>query len=542
MEPLEEKEETFGTKTASIVYSISTGQFISTIIVLLTFVAITRMLQPEKYGLYSFAFGYSTLIDAFAAFGVGAYFTTKISIHVYKKEKEQIFNVMRAGFAVLIPIAVGLTLFGIVLSPYIANVAFASLGIEPITLMLASLTIFFAMVQAASSQALIGFGKGWYCSLVGTVTNAIQLVASVMLIVLGYGVNGAVAGMLIGYIVGTGMGIYYMFRFSAKYGKFKLFIPARSDIKAAFDFSAPIGVNKFLTTALQNFSIIFLGLYVTTATLGNYGAAVKGYNFMFFVYQTMTTILVPAFSIASVLKMKDTLHASYNSLLRYSMLLTLPLVVYPAVFAGPAVYLFISKSYTTADIYLSLIAIGTAIGIVNSYLDSLMLAAGKTRKTMVYNVYSGIVQLILLVIIVPYVAKYGQIATVIGAILSIFFIGNIISNFLFIRGVRRMLKVNLTKVRMLRVFVTNAILGIILAAFLIASGFILPASHHSINDAIQLVLGLVVMMLAYPVIMVMLKVIDKDDLQSIKDATARLPVIKKPVHYLLRYTAHFLPS
>ncbi len=545
MEPIKEQTETFGAKTASMVYSVTTGQFLSTVITLAMFIALTRMLQPQNYGLYAFAIGYATLIDAVSGFGVGAYFSTKISINMYKKDSEQIFRVIRSGFAILLPVAAFLTLFGIALSPYIADVAFKGVGIGPLTLMLASATIFFTMLQGTASHALIGFGKSWYFSLVGTIVNVIQLVISILLIYLGYGVNGAIAGLLVGYMVGSVLGVYYLLRFSSRYGKFRFIMPARKDIKAAFSFSAPIGVNRFLTSSLQNFSIILLGLYVVTATLGNYGAAMKGYNFMFFVYGTMTTILVPAFSIAGVVKERGTLHTSYNSLLRYSMLLTLPLIVYPAVFAGPGVYLFISRSYATAGIFLSLISLGTAIGIVNSYLDSMMLAAGKTRKTMVYNTISGIIQLALLVTVVPYVyaaSGHSQLLTVIAAILSVFFVGNIISNVLFQNGVRKHLGVSLKEAKILRVFAANAVLGVILLAFLVASGTLLSSAATWLQDVAQLVAGITITMIVYPMLTVFFRALDREDLKTIGASTAKLPLIKKPIALFLGYTAHFLPS
>jgi O-antigen/teichoic acid export membrane protein len=535
--------EGFGARTATLVYSITAGQLASTILTLITFIAITRMLQPANYGLYSFAFGFSTLIDAFAAFGVGAYFATKLSIYSIKKDREEIFNVVRSGYAVLIPIAIFLTLLGIALSPLVASLA-SGINIQAATLMFASATIFFLMIQGASTQALIGFGKPWLSSFVGASTNLVQLVASVGLIYYGYGVNGAIAGMLIGYIYGTVLGVYYMYKFASEYGKLELFIPPMKKIKAAFDYSAPIGINKFLTTALQNFSIILLGIYLVSVagqvTLGNYGAAIKGYNFLFFVYQTMTTILIPAFSIAIVTKAKKHLHGSYNDLLRYSMLLTLPLIVYPAVFAGPGIYLFISQSYSTAAIYLTLISIGTGIGIINAYLDSLMLAEGKTRKTMVYNIESSIIQLVLLLILVPlFYYRYGSFASVLGAIVAVFFIGNIISNVLFMNGVKKEMKIKLEERSMLNIFLCNIALGILLAAFLLGSNVLLAGLGTDLLDIMQLAAGIVLVLVFYPILMAAFGLIRRKDIEVIRAATKKLPLMQTAIAVFTNYTERF---
>ncbi len=527
------QKETYGSRTAHIIYSITTGQFFSAIVAGITLIAVTRLLQPSNYGLYSFAFGYSALVDAVGAFGIGVYLSSHIAVYALERKRKELNGVVLSSYIIIIIVGGLLTMLGVLLSPYIANVLFKNLGVSAITLMLASATIFFSMTQAAHAQALIGFGKGWRTSIINVSTNIIQLIASVFFIYAGFGVSGAVAGMLVGYISGTILGYYYVYAELARFGKVELYLPSKKMVMEAMRFSTPIGANNLLVTATSNFSILFIGLYVTTAVLGNYGAALRGFAFLSIIYQTMGIILVPAFSMAKVYKKKGSLHPSYNNLIAYSLLLTLPLIVYPAVFATPGIRLFLSSSYTTAGIFMTLIAAGTALNLLSTYLSSLMIAAGKTGKVLKFNLAAAVAQLVAMIILVPFFSVFG-------AIVAIFFIGNIIADVIFINGVRKLFNMKLESRKLLYLFMSNVALGILLGIFVLGSNLLLAALPLDYLYTIQLVFGAVLVAILYPVVVTLFKVVSRKDLATIKHATGRISLLTKPIDLFIGYSSYLL--
>ena len=50
---------------------------------------------------------------------------------------------------------------------------------------------------------------------------------------------------------------------------------------------------------MQNFSVIFLGFFVSEVVIGNYGTALKGLSVIMVFYASVVTVLLPTFSEAA---------------------------------------------------------------------------------------------------------------------------------------------------------------------------------------------------------------------------------------------------
>ena len=390
-----------GRRTARILSAVLIGQILSIAITGITIILIARLLQPSSYGAYTFAFGYASFIDAVGGLGIGAYLSRYFAIWIFKRKKEKMMRILSSALFIFIISSILITLLALSLSGYLSNTLYASLGIPEITLVTSSLMIFFVMAQSVEMQALIGLGKGAFSSFTGVAGNAVQLIGSVGLVLYGFGVEGALIGMLVGYVASSMVGAYFIYRALREYGPIKLVWPKKKELKETAKFAFPIGVNNMLNDGMQNFSILFLGLYVSKIFLGNYGAALKGLTAVILLHNSINNVLLPAFSTARFEKAKKSLHETYNKVLGYSLVLIIPLLVYLAVFSKPAVFLLLSNSYSLAPSYLSWIVIGAVINTVSLFVSSLIISRGKTIKVLKYNAIVALVEVALLVILTP---------------------------------------------------------------------------------------------------------------------------------------------
>ena len=523
-------EDGVGRKAVKVLYPLFLGQFFGIVLTAATFIIVTRLLGPSGYGAYVFAFGFSALVNGVSAFGVGAYFNSTLARLAYRKDGNGMLRAISSGYIIVGSIGIMLSLAGVALSGPIAHF-FPRVGIAPLTLMLASSQIFFYMISMIAVNGLIGLSRSGLASVANILVDIIQLALSIALTIL-YGVNGAVVAMLIGYAVGAALGTVLLAVAVSKYIKPRVVMPGREAIRNTFSFVWPIAAKNFLSTGMNNFSILFLGLFVAAAALGNYGAANRGLTLVAMMYGTFGQGLLNTFATVKSMKKADEVNLTYNSIMRFSLLFMLPVVVFVGVMAAPSLFLLISANYATAPLYLTLMCIGTTIGLFSTNISNLLISEGHTRSILRITLISAVVQLVLMVALVPEIK-------VIGAIVAIYFIGNSIAFVLFAREARRKFGLSIDKRANATLYLGNLVLGLVLMVWLMLSA---PLEHalpmHGLAYIVQLAAAFVIAVVAYPALLVALHGIGPKDIADLRDATARLGIFSRVMNLFLGYSEH----
>lgn len=521
-------QESIGRKAVKVLYPLFIGQFFGLILTAATFIIVTRLLGPSQYGVYVFAFGFSALVNGVAAFGVGAYFSSELAGLAYRKDGGGMLNALHSGYLIAGGVGVLLSIMGIALSGAISGV-FPNVGITPLTIELASAQIFFYMISMIAVNGLVGLSRSGLASIANIAIDSVQLLLSVALTIM-YGVNGAVAAMLIGYAFGALLGTAFIARAVSRYVKPRLAMPPREHLRKTFAFVWPIAANNFLNTGMANFSILFLGLFVTAAALGNYGAANRGLTLIAMLYGTFGQGLLNTFTTARSIKGAGEVNATYNSIMKFSLVFMLPVIVFVGVMAAPSMYLLISSGYADAPLFLTLMCIGTMVGVYGTNISNLLISGGHTRSVLYINLVSAVVQLVIILALVP-----GT--KVVGAIISIYFIGNIVELILFVRAAFMKFRLHLEARDTYLLYAGNIVLGVVLAAWLLASnGIVHLVRVPDAAYAVQIGVAAIIAALLYPVLLVLLGAVDRKDLDALREATAKLGAVSVVMGWFLRYS------
>ncbi len=512
------KKKSIGSEAGRTLSFLYLGQILGAIITILTFIYVTRFLGPSNYGIYVFAIGFSALVSAVGNFGIGSYMSKNLSLFSYKKNIEGINRTISSSYILLFIVALILTLIGILISGVVSGVFISKINISYITLTIASCIIFFSMIQNVNVHALAGFSGGKQAAVTSITVDIIQLISIVALLLLGLGVNGAVLGILLGNIIGSMLSIFFILRIAKTYKGFRLFMPKKKMLSEVFNFSFPLAINNVLNTAMQNFSILFLGFYVTSAIIGNYGAALKGLNFATIAYGTMSMVVLPIFAKINASKKAKEIGNSYTKVMVYSLVLTLPFIIFVSAMAQPAVYLLLSNKYYLAPLFLTLITLGVAINMIAYYIGSILASNGLTKKMLKYNGVSVAIQLLLLMVLTPY---FG----VLGVILPVFILGGLMNDILLIMAVKNNVSAKINYKRIIACVVGALLLYIPLSIAFITSSIIL-----------QLILGFILSIVFYPIILSFLNIIGADDISGIRSFVPKVPFLSKAFDYILSYT------
>ena len=100
---------------------------------------------------------------------------------------------------------------------------------------------------------------------------------------------------------------------------------------------------------------------------------------------------------------------------------------------------------------------------------------------------------------------------------------------LYIRGTGKMLFFSISRARVYRVLFANVLLGVITALVLLIT-----------NSEWIMFLGAVVLILVYPMLLALLKIVDRGDIEKIRGFAHMLKLIGRPIVWFLRYTDFFI--
>ena len=162
-------------------------------------------------------------------------------------------------------------------------------------------------------------------------------------------------------------------------------------------------------------------------------------------------------------------------------------------------------------------AFGIIINLAGTYITSLFVAKGKMKQLILYGLISALAQVIAVIALVP---GFGAV----GAIIAIFIIGGIFDSYLFLRGVGKVLKIRTEYKKLAMAFASNIVLSA-----LFAIGLVLPGS------ILQLLYGVIVLLLAYPPLLVCFRAMNAKDVDSIKGAVEKLPFLSASLGPMLGY-------
>ncbi|MGA3020582.1 MAG: oligosaccharide flippase family protein [Candidatus Micrarchaeales archaeon] len=514
------EKESLGSRSARTFSVLTVGRGIGLLISIITIVIIARMLGPSRYGVYTLAFAFFLFIGSTNNFGFGMYLTKHLSEYVEKGDRRSFGKALISGYFLVTLTGALLTVIGIFVSGFATSLLQAS-GVNYQDFVLASCTLLFFMIYGVSDYALIGLDKNTVAVVLENVENVVMLVASAVLIELGYGPYGAIAGMLISYAFAAALGTFLVFRFARKWMRRRFEMPSAGELRRALGFSLPVAVNNFLGNGIASFGTLFLGFFVSAYAVGNYGVANRSSSVFALIYSTAAVTLLPTLTIARTRRNKrsemNKFESVYNKVLLYSIIITVPIIAYFGIFSSAIIYLLVSRNFSSAPLYLAVMALGITINLAGTYITSLFVAMNKTRQLIIYSLISTLAQFIFLIILVP---SQG----VIGAIIAIFLVGGIFDSYLFLRGARSVLGVKTKYRKLLLTFASNIVL-----ALLFSLG--LSFSHLSV----QLVYGVIVLLLAYPLLLVLFKVMNSKDIEMVGDSVKKVPVLYSFVRPLLRY-------
>ena len=493
------------------------SKIIGAVVTLLLLVFLARFLKPVDYGIYTIVIALYTLLGMGGNFGMGTALRKKLSEKEVSKERKK--ELVSNGFAIAGIISLAIMLIGIAISGFLATAIYHNSSMY-YPIIIAAICVLLSVLFNLSVAVLVGLGSTRHSSIANIVYAVSQAIFVVALVLLGYGVLGAVAGLAISLLIGFIYAILHI------YGSIGAFVPKFKNAisKELASFSIPVVTSNIAISGTTSLAILLLGVFATTAVVGSYGAAYKLGRFFELLMTSMTFVILPAFSYTLTNEsISKKIAGIYNNSIYYAFVFLLPILAYAVATTKPLTRLLFGSAYVGAPLYFAFISVGTVIGLIGSFAGQLIIGNGDTKRFMKYQLAVVLVEVVLLAVLVPY-------EKVAGALIAVFAVGPILMDALYIKALRSQFSIRMEWKRLGRLVLSTLMLFAVLFA-------VTMAMHYS---RIAVLANIIIGLLLYPPMLAATGAMEKRNLDFIAESMSKIRQLRKPASVAIRYIGFFI--
>jgi O-antigen/teichoic acid export membrane protein len=335
------------------------GLVISTVISAIATIFIARLLGSDLYGLYGIVLIAPNLIGVFRDWGINSAMVRCTAQYRSEDRASEVRSILVSGIIFEIALGMALSAVSFALSGYLAASVFHRPEITSL-IQIASITILAGGLINAATAAFTGIEKMHLNSIMLICQSTIKTIIIITLVILGLGTSGAVIGYTIAMIIAGLIGValvWTQYKNLPKLTNVKLEIKAYT--KTMLTYGTPLSLSAIISGFQGQFYTFLLPIFYVTnnSAIGNYGIAQTFVVLIGFFATPITTMLFPAFSKLNPQKDKETLQNVFQFSIKYASLLVVPVAALVMCLAEPAVSTLFGKTYSTAPLFLALLAI-----------------------------------------------------------------------------------------------------------------------------------------------------------------------------------------
>jgi len=327
-------------------FKLFIGVSISSIVTAVSLILVLRLLgNPDDYGIITKALIFPAMLGLFKDWGTNSAMIKYLAQYRSENKLHCVKNVMVTGLLFELITGVLLTLLCFLLADFLATNVF-QLPETKVLIEVASLTILADSFLKISQSTFIGLERMEFHSLTLILNSGIRCFLAPLLVFLGYGIMGAIQGLIVAQVTTGIIGIIIFYiAFLRDYSKKDALskMDIKETLKTLLRYGLPLSVSAVIGGFLPQF---YNTLLKDTAALGNYQTAVNFTVIITFFTIPIATVLFPAFSKLKAEEEKKTLRVVFQSSVKYGALLTLPVSLMIMVLSESLVFAVVGTEYT----------------------------------------------------------------------------------------------------------------------------------------------------------------------------------------------------
>ena len=493
------------------------SNILSTLISAAGAIIVIRLLSPTEYGLYTIAGIPVSMLLLFGDWGLNSALTKYIAQYRAEGKDQNIKSILRCGLVLKLGFGIILTSITFLLSDFLAVYVLqkpeASLVVK-----VSCLTVLGTQLYNTSWSTFLGFETMKYNAFMQVLHTIVKALLAPLLVLLGFGALGAVAGVGLGVLAAGLVGMLIIF--------FALYRSLRkTSSEGSMDFMEtmlmmlrygfPLAVIGIIGGFGGQLSSLLMVRYSSTLSVGNYGVASTFLVFVGFITFPVGNVLFPLFSKMSGSEAREGLEVAFRASVKYVSFLMLPAAVGVMVVSQPLIGVLFGGEYSLAPLFLVLLSVGSLFcGLGSVSMGSLLSSQGETWTIFKIGLLNMIIGLPLSFILIPY---FGVLGFIVYSLIT-----QAVSTVLYVYSVRRLFKFKMWIGQSVRTYVAAFTMGGLVWVTL----RVLRLWGGIDNDYILLGVGCLVGFFFYLLLLPLIGAIERADLESLNDVFEMFGLLK----------------
>lgn len=375
-------------------------------------IIVARLLGPEVYGLYTLSLIVTQTLFLLSDLGINQGLTKFCAEFSDQGKTVNVKKIVK--YALILKILVTLVLFAInlIFAEFFA-VNILSRPELTIHIQLASLSLLFEVIYVTISSIFIGIERTEYSTLASGIQSGSRAIISIILVLAGFSIAGAVLGYVGGFAVGALITSSILFQLMNKIPKTDTDLNFSKTSNILIKFGLPIYFSVIFVGLVPMYQNFLLAGFSTNFEIGNFKASYNFITLISMITIQITNALMPAFSKLNI-NMTDEIQTFYKFANKYSTLVVVPLAIFFIAFSNEIIQIMYGTEFQSASLFLSLnSSLYLLVGLGFLTLSSLFNGLGKTNLTF----KTSLVGFLFLIILSPLLINYYQIPGLIFALL-----------------------------------------------------------------------------------------------------------------------------
>ena len=503
-------------------FFLISGTALSTVILAIGSILTGRFLGPELYGQYTLALVVPTLLLTFTDLGINQGITKFTASLKAKGETERLARIIKYGL--LLRASAGIAIFII---NYVFADQFASFFLQrpdlAFYIRIASTSTLFHVILTTATSAFVGLDKTEYNALAANIQALAKTIISISLVLLGFGVAGALVGYVAGYVVAATAGIAILFLIIREKQSAQDGYSISGDLKTLLRYGAPLYVSVLLVSFVPLYQNFMLAIFTTDADVGNFKAAGNFTALVAVLSIPITTALLPAFSKLDS-ETSSKIKGFFKLANKYTTMIILPIAFLLILLSNEIVEIVYGSTYQPASLFLAIFCLTyLLVGLGYLTLSSFFNGLGETKTTL----KTSIIGLIALVILSPIFTKAYSVPGLIIASIIAGTASTICGSYI----ARKTFQIEFGTRSIVRIYLTSAASSIL--PFLILHFTHLPA-------LLSALIGGLLYLIIYATLTPLAGIITIPEIQMAKRITQKIPLLKLLAKPILKYEENIL--
>ncbi len=499
------------------------GNAVSVVILAIGGIIIARLLGPSSYGLYVLATFTPVLLVSVADAGINyALVRTSAKLRAAGDHRGTA-RTIRLGLLFKLTVCVLVFLICYFGANQIAATLLNRPELAPL-LRLASFMIVFQSIFDGVTNSFVGLDLMEYSAGMQVLYSILKSVLAPALILLGFGIAGAIGGYLTGVLIAGVTGAIILVTRHAR-STDETSGPGITGLIDLLRYGFPLYLATLLGILLSQYQNIVLAHFSTNVQIGNFNAAWNFNSFFQILTYPITTAIFPMFSKMKPESQRDSLSRGFVLAVKYASLFVIPAAAVALLFSQDLISLTYGRSFTLAPHYLfflSMLYLLTGIGY--QIIGSFLMGAAETRAVLTMNAVTLSAYLPLGLAFTWLWGPYGLIAA--------YILSNMVST---------LYGAHIASVKLTARLDIRASARIILAALLAAAPPLILLSLHVTRQGVaELIIGGSLYLVTYLTLAPLVQAIGLQDIENLENTMCRTRAMAALLGPVLSYEKRLL--